>query len=75
MPTTPLIRQWVTAFSNVFTISASSEYNSITTNKTYLQSVTSRTDFLGFDDGTRALPKGIYSAEQADKDIGYQKLV
>jgi TonB-dependent receptor len=59
-------------YSNTFTVSASAEHHSLTTGKRYLQGTISPTDFLGFDNGQRDLPKGIYSNVDAISDPGLQ---
>lgn len=59
-------------YANSFSVTAGGEYHSLTTGKTFLQGTTSSTDKFGFDDGTRALPKGIYSREEAALNPGLQ---
>lgn len=44
--------------NNFYTGSLSVGYNTITTGKTFYQAQGGKFDFLGIDDGTRALPKG-----------------
>lgn len=41
------------------TISIAGQYHSLTTFKSAIKGVTCSTDFLGIDDGTRSIPKGI----------------
>lgn len=49
---------------NLFSISLSTTYNSISTGKGYFENSTKgKYDFLGIDDGTRAIPDGIPSEE------------
>jgi hypothetical protein len=62
-------------------VSSSAGYNTITTGRTRLYGEGSKTDWLGFDNGTRALPKGLpdqvtfKSASLSDpKKLEYGKL-
>lgn len=56
------------------TISVSGQYNSITTFKSGLKGVSGSTDFLGWDDGTRALPSSVPSI-QANKSASFTEMV
>lgn len=46
---------------NFFSVSVSGGYNTITTNKTQLYNKGGKKDWMGIDDGTRAIPEGIPS--------------
>ena len=59
-------------FSNTISVTAGAETHSLTTGKTFLTGTTSPTDILGFDNGSRALPQGIYSRQEAGQDPGLQ---
>ena len=51
----------------IFNINISTQYNSLTTFKPYKDYSGGSTDFIGLDDGTRALPKGLPSADDNSK--------
>jgi hypothetical protein len=51
----------------IFNINISTQYNSLTTFKPYKDYNGGATDFIGLDDGTRALPKGLPSADDNSK--------
>ena len=52
-------------FSNSFTLTAAVEANTITTGKNYQTIDKSPTDWLGFDNGQREVPSGIFSQKEA----------
>jgi len=53
-------------YSNSFTVTAGLESHSITTGKSYARLKGSSTDWLGFDNGYRAVPKGLLSRSESE---------
>jgi len=52
-------------YSNTFSITLAGEHQSLTTGKSFGTIKSSKTDWLGFDDGTRQHPKGTFGLEEA----------
>jgi outer membrane receptor protein involved in Fe transport len=59
-------------YSNSFQASFAVEHHSLTTGKDFSQLNHSPTDFLGFDNGLRQIPKGVMSAEQSQLNQNLQ---
>lgn len=58
----------------IFNINISTQYNSLTTFKPYKDYNGGSLDFIGLDDGTRALPKGLPSVEDNSKPVNQTTL-
>jgi hypothetical protein len=58
----------------IFNINISTQYNSLTTFKPYKDYNGGSLDFIGLDDGTRALPKGLPSDEDNSKPVNQTTL-
>ncbi len=59
-------------YSNTFQASFAVEHHSLTTGKDFSQINQSQTDFLGFDNGLRSVPKGIMSAGESQLNQNLQ---